>query len=535
MKMKIKNWVKDNYIFIILFIVLCIVCVAVFILLCSEDYINYDSAYQYFLTQHSMSEIWELIPEDYSPPLYSILLKLFCMVFGHTLYVMRVFSIFPIMGMLVLALFPFRRIFGAKAGVLCALITVCAPSIMYITPEIRPTILAVFFMMGTSVYACDVQFNDRNQAYIALSAFTVLGMYTHNVAMLGALGIYALVLIYALIQKNYAKLKKIFISGAVSAVMYLPWLYVVFGQFANVKEHFWTSQYNVFTMLIYMYRDTISRYLFYESPIIIALKIAAVIILIRSINIREIGNLKKLRDVSAFFKKLTDRVKTVHKEGKLFFLFLETAAPMAVLGMFHILVYPILSERYIYIYSGIYFCFLAAVMAEFSGRFFFPFFTAAVVANSMLCLSNFAVQIETATADKMIETINSENPDGDIVFLHLHEFELGTFSYYFPEAKHYVADETYTVLRTYDVFTADITEIGSIKNIWNYTDKFYLVTDSAFSDGIMELDEFLEIVPHSGYKVYTEYYQPYSYHGAYTPVRIWLDSPEEENLNTEKR
>ena len=42
----------------------------------NADIINYDSSYQYFLTKHSLSDIMKLLPEDYSPPLYTLLLKL---------------------------------------------------------------------------------------------------------------------------------------------------------------------------------------------------------------------------------------------------------------------------------------------------------------------------------------------------------------------------------------------------------------------------------------------------------------------------
>ena len=37
----------------------------------NADIINYDSSYQYFLTKHSLSDIMKLLPEDYSPPLYT--------------------------------------------------------------------------------------------------------------------------------------------------------------------------------------------------------------------------------------------------------------------------------------------------------------------------------------------------------------------------------------------------------------------------------------------------------------------------------
>lgn len=57
----------------------------------NADIINYDSSYQYFLTKHSLSDIMKLLPEDYSPPLYTLLLKLLTYIFGSSLLAMRSF------------------------------------------------------------------------------------------------------------------------------------------------------------------------------------------------------------------------------------------------------------------------------------------------------------------------------------------------------------------------------------------------------------------------------------------------------------
>ena len=45
-------------------------------LLCREDCTAYDNSYQYFLNLHSWKDMFDLIKLDYSPPLYSFVLKL---------------------------------------------------------------------------------------------------------------------------------------------------------------------------------------------------------------------------------------------------------------------------------------------------------------------------------------------------------------------------------------------------------------------------------------------------------------------------
>lgn len=64
---------------------------------------------------------------------------------------------------------------------------------------------------------------------------------------------------------------------------------------------------------------------------------------------------------------------------------------------------------------------------------------------------NVKSQLDSSDFSDMIETIK-ENGDDDIAFLHLHEWSLGIMMYYFPDAEHYVCDDTWCVLNTLDVF-----------------------------------------------------------------------------------
>ena len=69
---KLKAQIQNNLLLIILFVIVSLIEIfAIFPLMFSNS-INYDSTYQYALTQHSFSEIWRLIPYDYSPPFYAV-------------------------------------------------------------------------------------------------------------------------------------------------------------------------------------------------------------------------------------------------------------------------------------------------------------------------------------------------------------------------------------------------------------------------------------------------------------------------------
>ena len=81
--------------------------------------------------------------------------------------------------------------------------------------------------------------------------------------------------------------------------------------------------------------------------------------------------------------------------------------------------------------------------------------------------------LKESDIDQIVTDINDQNPGGNIAFLHLHELTLGEMTYFFPNATHYVCDQTFTVLSTYDVFPSNIVNIGDISNISKYTDNVY--------------------------------------------------------------
>ena len=64
---KLKAQIQNNLLLIILFVIVSLIEIfAIFPLMFSNS-INYDSTYQYALTQHSFSEIWNIGGNDVHP------------------------------------------------------------------------------------------------------------------------------------------------------------------------------------------------------------------------------------------------------------------------------------------------------------------------------------------------------------------------------------------------------------------------------------------------------------------------------------
>lgn len=465
---KAKAYLKENLILVIAFAVASIIETAVIFPIMSGDYLSYDSSYQYGLTQHSFSEILELLPYDYSPPFYAIALKLYCMVFGSSLFTMRTFTLFAIIGVYFISTFPMNTLFGKRSALICLLTTFATTNILSTIHEVRPINYAFFFFEAVAVYAGIVFSKGTRYSYICLTIFSVLAMYTHNVSLVGTFAVYVALLLFVLLAKNRKKLRNVFISGCICAVLYLPWLSVILSQISHVQAHYWISPCtfsNVSDWLFYNYQNS------YISDIIsdvIHLLIAIIITvaLLRHIDFKKLKGAKTLKEVLRFPTEKSVYINIV-------FLLMCFVLSIGILELVSEFVYNIRSERYYLILAMLWIMILSAILARIGNKTCCVTFAVIMLANHAFNTAYLKQGLDAANMTEIVEAVQKRNPDGNISFLHLHEYSLGVMSYYFPEATHYVCDETFTVTRTFDVFPSDVVDIGSIDNIWDYTDSFY--------------------------------------------------------------
>lgn len=465
---KAKIYIKENYLPIIMFIVLSVIETAVIFPIMYGNCLGYDSSYQYGLTRHTIPEIWRLLPADYSPPFYAIALKLYCMVFGHTLVVMRTFSIFAVVGMLFVAAFPVNTLFNKKTAVYCLIITFCSTTMLNLMHEIRPTIFAMFFYMAVTVYAGIAYSTGKRYSYICLVVFSLLSMYTHNVAMVGTFCIYVALLLFSAVKKDWKKLRNFFICGGICGILYLPWLKIIFFQLSKVRNHFWVSPYFFNDSLEWIFNDFQNSNTSYlcEFVIHLAFSISLFLALLSHINLKKLKGAQKFRDIVK-----APQEKTVYE--RILLIFTVIIFSILMMEIVSLVVSNMRAQRYYYILGTAFIVVLSAVLSNFGNKICCLIYLCSLLVNQMLNTVYIKSEIDNSTMDTIVSVIEERCPDKEISFLHTHEYSLGIMSYYFPDAKHYVYDETNTVLGDYSVFGTEVIEIGGIENIWNYTDQFY--------------------------------------------------------------
>lgn len=447
-------------------------------LLCREDCTAYDNSYQYFLNHHSWKEMFELIKLDYSPPLYSIVLKLYSELFGTGLLSLRLCTALILSVLFFFAVFPLRRLMGRNCALIAAFLFLVSGYNYYFGVAIRPTVLAYVLTTGMFIYSMHAFFGDRRSDMVKFTVLSLMCMYTHNVSLIAAFCIYGASVILSLILKKKDVLKKFLISGVIVAVLYIPWLIILLGQAGNAIDHFWNST-NTWTYALYI--SFIGMVINYEN-ILFSLPVILLIILLPVLNIVMLVKKERFREAN----HLTGLVSVKEmKEGwpnlnKLLFLGLTLA--LSVTGFFLVtrFVLPIFANRYFYILSGAGIVFVSALTTLCKGRKVPAFILAGLMTVTFFMNAYSEMKIvKESGRDEMIDDVTNES-GGDPVFIHFYEETLGVAGYYFPESRHYVTQETFTVLQSYDVFDIDYTYLDSADEIWDYTDECYIFSSFDF-------------------------------------------------------
>lgn len=441
-------------------------------ILCCHDSITYDSSYQYFLNCHSYKGIFELLPKDYSPPLYSLGLKTFSLIFGGSLVSLRMFSACLMSLLFLTVLFPLRRLLGKETAVLSAILLFTSSYNLFFGVEIRPTVLAYVISTATIIYAGLVFFEEKKSDLIIFTILALGSMYTHNVSLIFAFCIYGVCIIASLVKKDKKLFLKFLISGITVAILYIPWLFVLLGQFGNVVDYFWRDT----DSLMFGFYIAFVGFMENKLPSFVSYIILLAIVLIPFINVFLLIDTKKLKTAGSI-TELISKKDVKEKWPNLKRVLFIVGIPVVSMIFFYVVTVtavPIFAVRYLYIFAGSGTIAVASLFCLCKGKKV-PAIVIAVLMTAVF-VSNFVTEkkfLDTTTKDEFVEDIMADSGN-DPVFIHFDEQSLGVISYTFPDSRHYVCDQTDSVLQTFDVFTTDIRYLHKADEIWNETDVVYI-------------------------------------------------------------
>jgi uncharacterized membrane protein/uncharacterized protein (DUF2141 family) len=421
----------------------------------SHETLWYDESYSAAIINHSISDIWVIAGSDSHPPLYFILLKFFCFIFGQSELSLRLFSVLGTMLLSSLAFGPVARIFNKSTSFVYLFLIFTVPAFLTYSQEARMYTWAAYFVTAALLYGYLALKRGTTSDHIYFFSFSLMAAYIHYYALIAVIFIRLVIIIKMFCQKVLSR-KVHLISTFLLIVLYIPWIFSFLGQLKKISKDFWiqpVSYLGIINTLLYPF----------ESKFLPALLIPAIIILVLFITLIIYG-LK--RSTAADYKSKEVCVIAII----VYILTISTGV------IFSLVVCPVYIERYSICIIGIVVLPAAYGISKINKKSL----------KILICLFLFLlllpqnIHIRTQRLNgpmKEVEEYLKQRISSDDIFLHNDEHTFGTFCYYIPKNKQFLYYKTgeggYS---GFDAFRPNGTVVRDVDSIIKGKKKIWLVS-----------------------------------------------------------
>ena len=406
----------------------------------TSEGIWYDESYTAAVINHSIINIIKFTANDNHPPLYYILLKIFSLIFGNSLFALRAFSALAIISLAGLGAEPIRKSFGNKAGMIFSFLVFFLPINHSMAHDIRMYTWTCFFVTATAVFAYNSILGNNKIDWFLFGLFSLAAAYSHYYGLLAITGLYFFVFLWVIIKDrgkilNFLKIVLLFMF------LYFPWIFILIAQTSRVSKDFWlwpVSWYSVWVALKFPFSNKFSE----GSSELLVLWGFLYICFFVFYGIFS-GLIKKQHDV---------KISILALLGYLF-----TFLGGVILSY---IIRPLFLDRYVFTVIGLLTLSMAYGINQVKNKIlifislwlFLIFAVPEIIHIQKIKFNGPMHEVYTFLKDK----IKKED-----IFLHNDEHPLGTFYYYFPENKHFLyLKPGFKGYSNYDVFLPQ-GEVGS--------------------------------------------------------------------------
>lgn len=211
----------------------------------------FDEAYTLSLIQHNYSEVIEILKSDMHPPLYFISLKLFCEIFGYSVFVTKIFSVLGYIATLSLGCTVIKKHFGLGTSIVYMLTIGTIPMSLYFSVQQRSYEWCIFFVTLCFIEALLFIENHKSHHCILFVIAALFASYNHIYALLAVGIIFAFVNIYIFI-KNRRLLKEIIISDISMIISYSLWIIPLLNQAKSASGSFWLTSVEPLSIIVFV-------------------------------------------------------------------------------------------------------------------------------------------------------------------------------------------------------------------------------------------------------------------------------------------
>ena len=207
--------------------------------LCLSDQLWYDEAFSAGMVMQTWTKLLRITAIDDHSPFYYAILKLFYLLCGTIgrlfqmrlhLNVLKIFSLIFMAGYIFLGKYYVAKLFGQRISIWFMLFSVLAPLMSIQAGNVRMYSMALFFLTLDGLLAYDLYREDNKRKWVWFTIAGICVVYCHTFAMIQAFWFYGLFMFSLIRSRQFEKLKRFLVSGAVVSLAFSPWLFVTFRQ-----------------------------------------------------------------------------------------------------------------------------------------------------------------------------------------------------------------------------------------------------------------------------------------------------------------
>ncbi|MGA3118890.1 MAG: glycosyltransferase family 39 protein [Syntrophobacteraceae bacterium] len=375
-----------------------------------------DESFSAAFTNRPLPDILGAIKTyDSHPPLYYLALGIFRKIFGNSLSVLRAFSALGTVSMLALGAGPIRRAFGAGGGIIFAVLVFAAPFNLVYAQEARMYSWAAFSVTACIAYGYLAIEKGKTSDWAKFGILAVCAAYTHYCALL-AVTIAGLLMAIWITAKKRERLAPFLLTAAAALFLFLPWLRFPLGTLRHGSSISWIPKLT-WDIVVNVLEHPFGYKFSVNNPPQALITFLWIFVMALWGIYTGISKRKKEVEVSAL-------------------ALLTYAINVGFLIIASIIYRPLLTERYIVPILG-----LLLLSAAYAWTLL------PVRGQALSCLLLLLLCLPQAVAirrqqfngpmNEASKYINSDLRPGD-VFLHNDWHTMGTFSFSFPNNKHFV-------------------------------------------------------------------------------------------------
>lgn len=204
------------------------------LILCFNQVYGYDEAYTVALASKNIKEIIEATSQDVHTPFYYVMLHLLCGLTGVPMLFMTKFLslIFYDLYLWVGSSF-IKGIYDKKISGYWLLFSALMPPMIIQVANGRMYTIGLFFVTASIALAYKCYTQNEWKYWVLFTLSSACGVYVHTFTMIALFFVYVLLAIVIVVKKKYSQLRGYLLSGGAVALVYIPWLIVLYHQMAR--------------------------------------------------------------------------------------------------------------------------------------------------------------------------------------------------------------------------------------------------------------------------------------------------------------